>query len=117
MDSVQAITNVACQLWLTDVIETSLVVHSARLMEFSEESIEINNSSRVSQELAPVGIVSHNFMLALKLLDHLLEIPWESKHISVFLLAENKISSYSLIVGLNACLLSLSWLIWSLNRA
>lgn len=117
MDSVQTVANVAGQFWLADIIESSLVVHSTSLMEFSEENVEVDNSSRVVQELTPVGTVAHNFVLALKLLDHLLEIPWESKHISVFLLAENKISSYSLIVGLNACLLSLSWLIWSLNRA
>jgi len=86
-------------------------------MEFSEESIEVNNSSRVSQELAPVGTVSHNFMLALELLDHLLEIPWESKYVTMFLLAENNISSNFLVVSLDACLLSLSWLIWGLNGA
>ena len=117
MDSVQTVTNVACQLWLTDVFKTSLVVHCARLMEFSEESIEVNNSSRVVQELAPVGTVSHNFVFALELLDHFLEIPWECKHITVFLLAENNISSNFLIVGFDACLLSLSRLIWGLNGA
>jgi hypothetical protein len=117
MDSVQAITYVACQLWLTNIVETSLVVHCASLMEFSEESIKINYSSRVDQELAPVRTVSHNFVLALKLLDNLLEIPWESKHVTMFLLTENNISSNFLIVGLNACLLSLSWLIRGLNGA
>ena len=96
MDSVEAFSHVAGKLWLAYIIKALLVMDGAGLVELSEKDIEVNDRSGVNHEIVPVGALAHDLVFCLELLDDLWEVPWESKNISVLLLAEDEIGSHSL---------------------
>ena len=86
MDSLDAFTYVVSKLWLTDSLNTDVIWDSARLVELSEEVVEVNDSSRVGHESVPVGGGAHRFVTTFKIVDNLFKVPWEGKHITMLAL-------------------------------
>jgi hypothetical protein len=54
MNSLEGVSYVTSKFWLADFVKTGLIWDRACLMEFSKQSIEINNRSGVGHELMPV---------------------------------------------------------------
>lgn len=114
VNAVETVTNVTGKFWLQDIIEASLIVNGAGLVELSEQGVEVKNGSRVHHKLVPVCTLGHHLVLVLEFRDDFLEIPWEGKNITVLLLAENNISTHSLVVCFDTSLFLLG--LWSLYR-
>lgn len=66
----------------------------------------------------PVGTLTHDFIVSLKLIDDILEIPWEGEHIGMLVLVEGLIGTNSLLHGFYTGVLTFRLFhFWGLNRS
>lgn len=100
VDSLDAISDIACQSWLAGQLKTFVVWKSTLLVEVSEQVVEVNHCSSVQHEFVPVGGLTHWFEALFEIRDDLLKVPRESQNVSVLVFVEGDVSpDDSLVLG------------------
>ena len=105
MNSLKAITNIACKSWFADSFKSLVIWNGAGLMVVSEKIVEVNDGSRVDHPFVPIWRIGESFMLTLELINDWFIIPWESQKITMFIFIKSLIGSYSIIEFWNGSIL------------
>ena len=99
VDAVETLIDGLGQFALADLLDANLVVQGARLVELSEQVVELGERARVFGIGRPVASRQRS-MSALEVLNDLIEIPGEGQHVGVLLGRELSVNTESgVLVG------------------
>ena len=106
MDALEALSDGLGETRLTDLVKRLEIGDGASLVELAVQVVVVDDAASVDHELMPVRALRYHGHF-FGLLEHVLEVPRELKHISVLVLVERLVSADSLIQCLNTRLISL----------
>ena len=99
VNSADTLLNILCQLALADAIQVIVVGDGARLMELTEELVDLI-AAIVHDKLVPETACCEWSNL-LEIIDDFLEVPGEGQHISMLLLIEYGVNTQFLVLLLH----------------
>ena len=69
MNSLKAITDIACKSWFADSFKSLVIWNGARLMIVSEKIVEVDDGSGVDHPFVPVRSFAESFVLGFELIN------------------------------------------------
>ena len=106
VDALEALSDGLGETRLTDLVKHLEIGDGASLVELAVQAVVVDNAASVDHELVPVGALCKQWHF-FGLLEHVLKVPGELKHIRVLVLVERLVSANSLIQCFDTRLISL----------